>query len=188
MTDDPTGLEGMECMPCAPDLPTWWSKVGLFRPGLLPGKNIYLDLDIVITGPINLLNTMFVPGCVVAPDDFSYSLINPKPGIGEAAQRFLGGPGTVNSSVMLWEDDAGLDVWANFTPEKMEEVHGDQNWITQALWPKKLSLLPAGMVCSYKYHVIQGQPTLPIVVFHGAPKPSDLGRYHPLAKAWRGEH
>ena len=22
MTDDPTGLEGMECMPCAPDLPT----------------------------------------------------------------------------------------------------------------------------------------------------------------------
>ncbi len=186
MTDQP--IPRVQCVPCAPDLPTWWSKVGLFRPGLFPGKNIYLDLDVVLTGPITSLRNMFIDDCVVAPDDFSYSLLNPKQGMGDSMRRLLGGIGTVNSSVMLWEDDAGRDVWDNFQPEKMNEVHGDQNWITQALWPNKLKLLPPGMVCSYKYHVQRSEPTTPIVVFHGNPKPSDLGRYHPLHKLWLGEN
>jgi len=186
MTDQP--IPRVQCVPCAPDLPTWWSKVGLFRPGMFHGKNIYIDLDVVLTGPITALRNHFIQDSVVAPDDFSYSLLNPRQGLGDSMRRLLGGAGTVNSSVMLWEDDAGREVWDNFTPEKMDEVHGDQNWITQALWPNKLKLLPDGLVCSYKYHVQRDQPTTPIVVFHGNPKPSDLGRYHPLHKLWLGEY
>ena len=186
MTDKP--INGLDCVECAPDLPTWWSKVGLFRPGLFPGRNIYLDLDVVLTDDITGLLGEFAPGKVVAPDDFSYSLINPKHGLGPKMQKLLGGAGTVNSSVMLWDSDDGRRVWDAFHPEKMDEVHGDQNWITQALWPDKLQLLSPGWVCSYKYHVIQGVQPSPVVVFHGDPKPSQLGRYHPLYKSWIGEY
>lgn len=184
MTDKPIG--DVDCIPCAPDLPTWWSKVGLFQPGLFPGKNLYLDLDVVLTDEITGLADEFQPGKVVAPDDFSYSLLSPRQGLGPDMQRLLGGAGTVNSSVMLWRGDDGRDVWDQFQPQKMDEVHGDQNWITQCLWPAKLGLLSAGWVCSYKYHVERGAPTMPIVVFHGNPKPSDLGKFHPLRKAWTG--
>ena len=187
MTDDP--IEGVTCVPfTAPELETWWSKVNLFAPGLFPGKNLYLDLDVVLTGPIDPLLQHYHAGKVTAPDDFSYSLRNPKQGLGESMQRLLGGEGTINSSVMLWEDDAGRAVWDDFEYEKMDEVHGDQNWITQALWPNdKLALLPDGLVSSYKYHYVNGTET-PIIVFHGNPKPSELGRYHPLKKLWLGEH
>lgn len=182
MTDQP--VEGIECVPCAPDLPTWWAKVGLFQPGLFPGYNIYLDLDVVITNYISGLAFEFQPGKVTAPDDFSYSLVDPKQGLGPAMRRQLGGDGTINSSVMLWCDDDGRKVWDDFKPEKMDEVHGDQNWITQALWPDRLRLLPQGWVCSYKYHVLRSEPTTPIVVFHGDPKPSNLPKTHKLYKAW----
>lgn len=183
MTDQP--IEDVTCVPCADDLPSWWSKVGLFRPGLFPGLNLYLDLDVVIVDSINLMvmeNSS--PNFVHAPDDFSYSLRNPKKGLGSEMQRLLGGAGTVNSSIMVWRDDAGRDVWEKFTPEKMSEVHGDQNWITQALWPQKLRLLTPGWACSYKYHIQRGESPSPIVVFHGEPKVTDLSRTDPLRKAW----
>ena len=184
MTDNP--VDGIDCIECAPDLPSWWSKVGLFRPGLLPGLNLYLDLDVVITASIDdMVKENDDAGYVRAPDDFSYSLIHPKVGLGESMQRLLGGVGTVNSSVMIWRDDAGQDVWDQFQAEKMSEVHGDQNWITQCLWPEKLHLLSEGWVCSYKYHVQRGEKTRPIVVFHGDPKVTGLPASHPLRQEWQ---
>lgn len=189
MTDNPINpddwnYEPVECVPCPEGLPGWWAKVGLFEPGKFQGANLYLDLDVVITGNLDALLNEYRQGVVVAPDDFSYSLANPKQGIGGETQRLLGGVGTVNSSVMLWQDDAGRDVWDKFTPEKMQEVHGDQNWITQALWPEKMELLPEKWVCSYKYHIMRGTPARPIVVFHGEPKVTDLSKTDPLRQAW----
>lgn len=180
MTDKP--IKDVECVPCPDDLPGWWAKVGLFEPGKFPGQNLYLDLDVVITRDIPTINC--APGKITAPDDFSYSLIKPKTGIGSDMQRLLGGIGTINSSVMRWDDDAGSDVWDKFTPAKMSEVHGDQNWITQALWPEKLDLMREGVVCSYKYHVQRGVDPSPIVVFHGDPKVTQLSKSDPLRLAW----
>ena len=34
------------------DNPGYWMKVGLFKPGLLSGRVLYLDLDVTITGDI----------------------------------------------------------------------------------------------------------------------------------------
>lgn len=189
MTDNPIDPDDwnyppVECIPCPEGMPGWWAKVGLFEPGKFQGANLYLDLDVVITGNIDGLLNEYRTGVVVAPDDFSYSLVNPKQGIGGDTQRLLGGVGTINSSVMLWHDDAGRDVWDKFMPEKMQEVHGDQNWITQALWPEKMELLPERWVCSYKYHVMRGIPARPIVVFHGEPKVTDLPKSDPLHQAW----
>lgn len=181
MTDNP--IPGVECVECEPDLPTWWSKVGLFKPGKFPGINLYLDLDIVITASITPMMGNLQTGVIVAPDDFSYSLVRHKP-IDQHTRRLLGGDGTVNSSVMIWRDDAGADIWNKFRPDKMQELHGDQNWITQALWPDKLRLLSPGWVCSYKYHVLRGAKIAPIVVFHGDPKVTSLPANNELRAAW----
>jgi hypothetical protein len=180
MTDKP--IDGARCVPCPEGLPGWWAKVGLFEPGRFPGLNLDFDLDVVIRDTIPAIN--YTPGKVTAPDDFSYSLLNPKQGIGPDMQRLLGGAGTINSSVMMWHGDDGRDVWDKFRPEKMQEVHGDQNWITQALWPDKLTLMNPGVVCSYKYHVMRGVKPAPVVVFHGDPKVTDLSKTDPLRIAW----
>lgn len=33
--------------------PGWWSKMELYRPGLFPGRTLYLDLDTTVVGNIN---------------------------------------------------------------------------------------------------------------------------------------
>lgn len=163
-------VDGIECRPLPSDLPTWWSKVGLFRPGLFDGDVLYLDLDLVITGSIDGLVALLEQDRTQlwALDDFGYPLTNPRKGIGPDMRRQLGGDGTVNSSVMMWHGSACRAVWDDFTPAKMDEVHGDQNWITQALWPR-VNLIPTGWASSYKYG---GRGV--IRVFHGNPKPDQV--------------
>lgn len=179
-TDAP--IDGVFCRPLPSDLPGWWAKIGLFRPGLLPGRKLYLDLDVVVTAGITPLLDAFQtdPTRLWALDDFSYSLITPKHAMGSETRRLLGGAGTVNSSVMLWEGDAGFEVWDRWSDSVMDELHGDQNFITRTLWPDKLRLLPSGVAGSYKYG--GGQP-YPITVFHGEPKPHQVGGW--VADHWK---
>lgn len=170
-TENP--VDGVECRPLPSDLPTWWSKIGLFRPGLLEGPTLYLDLDVVITESLWPLVREFWsdPSRLWSVDDFSYSLINPRSGLSGETRRLLGGAGTINSSVMLWSGDSARRVWDEFDAAVMDELHGDQNWVTRALWPGGIRLLPAGLVTSYKYGNFQRSP---LVVFHGDPKPHQV--------------
>lgn len=184
VTDRP--IAGVVCIPINNDLPTWWGKVGLFEPGFIEGDKFYLDLDVVITGSLEKL-VRCLDGDrsrLWALDDFSYSLVRPRQGLSGDALRLLGGHGTINSSVMLWSNDSAKRVWTKFAPEIIGTLHGDQNWITQALWPDKINLIPPGLACSYKYHVLRGEPTAPIVVFHGDPKAPALHRSDPLRQLW----
>lgn len=180
-------IDGVPCVQATSGLQGWWSKVELFRPGLFPGVNLYLDLDVIVTARIDdmVLKHRDLER-VVAPDDFSYSLKTPKKGIGPDTQRLLGGPGTINSSVMIWRGNAGRKVWDEFDESVMEELHGDQNWITRCLWPDGLMLLRDGWVNSFKYHVQRGQKPAPVTVFHGNPKVDELPDFHPLRQAWIG--
>jgi hypothetical protein len=172
MTENP--VPGVTCVPFNNDLPIWWSKLGLFRKGYFYGPTLYLDLDVVVTGPITpLLEAAATDKTQLwGIDDFSYSLRRPKQSMAPETRRLLGGVGTINSSVMLWDGVDLSDVYDDFTPAVMDELHGDQNWITQRLWPDRISLLPDGTVASYKYHAGQ---VFPIVVFHGDPKPHQVG-------------
>lgn len=178
MTDRP--VPGVFCVPMNTTLEGWWSKLGLFRTNYFHGDNLYLDLDVVVTGGIQPLIDAFQsdPSKVWAIDDFSYSLARPKQGLSDWALETLGGAGTINSSVMLWR---GL---TNGTPmaelasrvesdrSVLGNLHGDQNFITKSLWPDYIRLLPAaGIVGSYKYHAGQ---VFPLTVFHGDPKPADV--------------
>lgn len=178
-TDDP--VEGVECRALPSDFPTWWSKVGLFKPGELFGNTLYLDLDVVLTGSIKPFLGAFYsdPTKLWTLDDFGYPLTNPREGIGPETQRLLGGAGTVNSSVMIWRNDTCRKVWEDFTPEVMKELHGDQNWITRCLWPDTIRLLPEGIAGSYKYG--KGKK-FPVTVFHGEPKPHQVNGW--VADAW----
>jgi len=180
MTDRP--IDGVRCVPCEPGLPSWWAKIGLFGPGMFPGWNLYLDLDVVLTDSIDALLEVS-DDKVWARDDFSYSLKDPQ-FLNPEMEKFIGGKGTVNSSVMVWKDDAGADVWDKFYTEVMEEMHGDQNFISKALFPDKLGFLPEDLICSYKYHIQRGAKPAPVVVFHGNPKVTQLPKTDPLRKAW----
>ena len=188
MTDKP--VEGVTCVPMNTPYPIWWSKVGLFRRGYFTGDILYLDLDVVITGPIAtfIACLRMDPTKIWTLDDFSYSLMNPKQNMGEETRRLLGGVGTVNSSVMLWTDESTPARWkvyddfAAAAGDVTNELHGDQNWITRCLWPDHIALLPPGIAGSYKYHVRSGSKPYPITIFHGDPKP------HDLSDRWIYEH
>lgn len=183
VTDGP--VDGIDCVPLISDLPSWWSKIELFYPGRFDGDNLYLDLDVVITDSLEKL-VRCLDGDrsrVWALDDFSYSLVNPK-NLDASSQRVLGGVGTVNSSVMMWNGDAGKRVWTRFDPAVMDVLHGDQNWITQALWPDKINLIPPGIAGSFKYGRMRGEPHAPVMVFHGEPKMNSLPPSHELRRIW----
>jgi hypothetical protein len=172
MTDDP--IPGVKCLPLAHGLTGWWSKLSLFS-GVLDGDNLYFDLDVVISDSIGPLAGLLELDRMKlwALDDFSYGFRNPRKGMTAEQKRFLGGDSTINSSVMLWNGDAARAVWDRFTPEVMKIVHGDQNWVTQALWPN-VNLIPESVAGSYKYGKLKGEPRRPITIFHGDPKPDAL--------------
>lgn len=174
-TDAP--VSGIDCEPLLCEHPTWWQKVGLFKPGALPGENFYLDLDVVVTSSFHELVWQFAtaPNKLWALDDFSYSLRQPKHGLSPETIKMLGGfPGTINSSVMAWRASSITNgIWTQFGEDVFDEQHGDQNWITRVLWPHCISLFRSdGLVGSYKYQ--SNTMPLAISVFHGDPKPSDV--------------
>lgn len=176
-----TPVEGVTCEPLPCELPGWWAKLGLLRAGVATGPTFYLDLDVVVTDTIVLPE---LGDRLWALDDFSYSLLRPKPDVDPWTRKLLGGAGTINSSVMYWQGDVCRKVWDDFTPAVMKELHGDQNWITRCLWPDRISLFPPGLACSFKYHVERGVKAAPITVFHGNPKPAELSARHPLRQLW----
>jgi hypothetical protein len=51
LTDTP--IEGVRCILLRHNWPGWWSKLELWRPGVLSGLVLYLDLDTLIRGPLH---------------------------------------------------------------------------------------------------------------------------------------
>lgn len=181
LTDKP--IDGVECVPLVSNLTGWWAKLELFRN--FTGPVLYLDLDVVVTRSIDVIVEVANsdPTRLWMRDDFSYSLRNPKP-LDAAQRRFLGGHGTCNSSVMAWHAEAMRDVWDSLDERAMAEVHGDQNYLSQKLWPDRIGLIPDAYIESYKYGRLHGRPTAPVMVFHGKPKMDELDRSSELRRIW----
>lgn len=147
------------------DLPGWWNKVRLFD-GRARARNLWLDLDTVITGSLDTL---------VAPCDVLRIAKN-------WAQSGYGG---CQSSVMYWEGDTGRVISDTFDPaiahwppiSQPGILWGDQEWITQLRDEKRVAVeyFHADDVVSYKYHCKTGLPNgAKVVVFHGKPKPGEV--------------
>jgi len=182
LTDDP--LPHVDCRPLKRDLPSWWSKLNLFEPGAFPGENLYFDLDVVVLDDLSVFRVADHRGKLWALDDFSYGYRRPRRSLDAPSLQLLGGDWTCNSSVLYWHGDAGLRAWCQLQPDVLKRLHGDQNYLTQTLWPDKLGLFPDGLACSYKYHVQHGEPFGRVCVFHGHPKPPQLPRTDRMRVLW----
>ncbi len=149
------------------DLPGWWGKLGLFKPGFATGMNLWLDLDVVITGSLDIL-VDYLPCALATPWNWAQS-----------------GHGGCQSSVMLWYGDGPRSIYDSFDhsdahwPPRNDngKLWGDQEWITVCRdngFP--VTEIEPGLVVSYKYHCrTEGKSpdNARVVVFHGEPNPSD---------------
>lgn len=175
-------VDGVDCIPLLCEYPTWWSKIGLFKEP--DGDTLYLDLDVVITDTLlPIVALLYKSPGLWARDDFSYSMRNPRQGLDKEFLKLLGGPGCINSSVMLWRGDVAKDVWDKFDPAVMNVMHGDQNFISNIM-RDRIQYIPDEYVHSYKYHVLRGGAPGNVCVFHGDPKVTQLSKGDPLYRAW----
>ena len=158
LTDDEHQIhEQIGIIPANPGLPGWWQKVYLFSPDMPwePGDRVlYFDLDVAITGRIEeLVETTGIIRDWHQPE--------------------------YNSSVMCWDAGEHSEIWQSFIPQVMEQMHGDQNWITMCDANKERpEWLPfkRDWILSFKAHAQDWPPNdARVIVFHGEPKPHECG-------------
>jgi hypothetical protein len=162
----------------------WWGKLEVVE-RRFDDWVLYLDLDLVITSSLDGMVQDVIDGGAQSRtrlwmrDDFSYSIVDPRTDLDDKTKVLLGGPGTCNSSVMMWYRQWRLGPIF----EEMQRMHGDQNVLTSKLWHREMiGLLPNDSIKSYKYH--PGQ-IAPIVVFHGEPKPHQIPNDPIVREHWR---
>ena len=142
--------------------PGWWSKLQLFR--YSTGLNLYLDLDVVVTGPLDGL----LSDALSMPANWGQS-----------------GHGGCQSSVMSWGWTYAM-IPAAFNVNELEKpvngncgayhgLWGDQEYITKLLGDPGDIVKPMEGIYSYKYHCQKALPEgAKVVCFHGEPKPHDV--------------
>lgn len=184
-TDDPGGIApGVAVHPIpAIDLPpaaavTGWRKLCLFRDDLpLEGLGLFLDLDLVITGPLDDFFTF------AGPDEIPI-IHNWVP----AHKRLLSrDPLIGNSSVFRFHLNHCRFVWDQFHREQdhaLATFRPPQSYLTHCIRPR-MRFWPAPWVRSFKRHCrppfplnLLLAPRLPagarIVAFHGRPDPDEV--------------
>lgn len=156
--------------------PGWWSKIELFRPGVIVGPTLYLDLDTVLVGNIDALASF--------EEDF-------------AIMRNLNQPHMPGSAVMWFKKQAPRVVYDRFVahPEMAMAEYakanggcyiGDQAFIWDTLHRKTPYLTDhvPGLIRSYRRHCMAGVPPgCAVVAFGGAKKPSTVDDQW-VAEAW----
>lgn len=161
-----------------PDWPGkgWWSKLELFRPNLLSGPVIYLDLDMLVTGDIT--NLLSETGQLTAPRnygarDFCSTAMAFDPSIyGFLYQEFALDP------------DCFVSKFDKFTALGI----GDQAYIANSMRKRGLDwqYFEDHLVPSYKLHCLNKNTPTPdsvAVAFHGRPKMNHLDNW--AGAAWK---
>ncbi len=155
--------------------PGWFAKCEMFEPGVLPdGQCVYLDLDVVVTGPL-------APLLAIKPEF--------------AGLRGLWGADDVNTSVLSFQagGPTATRIWNGFSaqPEHwIKTCHSDQDFITNEVYgstPRLQDLLPNRFVRSYKEDCTSMTAVpegLSLCVCHGSPKAPDFAPHYWLRKAW----
>jgi len=206
-TDDATGIDPAVAIQPLPeiDLPaaaivTGWRKLCLFRPDLpLQGLGLFLDLDIVVTGPLDDFFTFGEVADIPIIHNWTplhKTLFRPDPRIG-------------NSSVFRFKLNACGFVWDQFHAEKdwaLANFRPPQAYLTHCIRPR-MNFWPAAWVRSFKRHCrpvfplnLLLEPKLPhaarIVAFHGKPDPDEAvhgytgtkARHHSRPAPWIAQH
>lgn len=157
----------------AVDWPSWWAKIAMFRPGVIDGPTLYLDLDTVLVGKVD----------ASIPVDF-------------AMLRNFWNPQMVGSGVM-WFSGVNVPhhVYTKFAKQPMAYIKhhertadgpyiGDQAFVWDAMKrevPQINDYLTG--IYSYKMHCHKSLPKdASIVCFHGKPRPTEVDT------PWMKEH
>jgi hypothetical protein len=134
--------------------PGWWSKLELFRPGVITEPTLYLDIDTVVTGSI----------ADVPIKEFTM--------LANVYRR-----GDVGSGVMGWTETP-THVYHRFQRDAtryMDEYRTAERWGDQAFIRDNLGFAPhtfGDQFRSYKAHCKRCVPPgTNIVYFHGNPRP-----------------
>lgn len=153
-----------ERIPLEHDWPGWWSKIEMFRKGVITEPTLYLDLDTVIMKNIDYLLDL----------DYDFAML----------QNFHE-PDFVGSGVMWFrnEDTVPHKVYEKFL--KMPEAYiahhkrvrrgshlGDQAFIADTLGLDNIERLNGSLgIRSFKYHARTFlPPDASIIAFHGPPR------------------
>lgn len=153
-------------IPLKHDWTGWWSKIELFRPGVVDRPTLYLDLDTVLVGPTQIHRN----------------------GVDFAMLQSFWRPDAVGSGVMYFSgDNVPHHIYEKFAkqPQAYIKHHernadgvyvGDQAFIWDALGPdipRINDYLPG--IKSYKMHCTRRLPAdASIVCFHGRPRPNEV--------------
>jgi hypothetical protein len=140
--------------------PGWWAKIELFR---FKGPYLYMDLDTMITGPLDTLLAAAEKHDFIALRDFYR-------------------PNQMGSGLMAWRGDMS-HIYDRFLEDPQGHMArcqtpkrwGDQGFISECdlgdirYWQ---DVLP-GEVVSWKRDGVTGDAN--VVCFHGKPRPWDVG-------------
>lgn len=160
-------IPGIETIPYTEGWPGWWIKMSLCDPKI-PGDFLFMDLDTVITGP---LNDILAVKRLTLLRDFYRDGKKLKEGLGGGLMYFPG-------------DDCRQGPWRMFTqqPQLNMRVYsrGDQ-FLFEKFWLNKADrwqdVVP-GQVVSWKVHCQNGvPPDARVVCFHGQPRPFSVGQF-----------
>ena len=153
------------------DWPAWWAKLFLFKPGIVKGPTLYLDLDTVCVGNMDDLSDM--------EQDFAM------------LHNFH--DSNVVASGVMWLRSAPHEIYNKFAQKPWDWIEyyqqfrkgnhvGDQAFIADTLH-KDVKFIENTRIKSYKKHCRNGLPAdASIVCFHGIPRPSEI------RDAWMSEH
>jgi hypothetical protein len=156
LSDLTLSYPSIERIPLSHYWPGWWSKIELFRPGLLTGPTLYLDIDTVVVDKINVDPASFT----MLPDVYNR--------------------GSYGSGAMAWTHPP------THIYEKFKERHRyfisaynvPKRWGDQAFIRDHLGQTPNlfdDQFRSYKVHCKNRiPPSTSVVYFHGRPRPWDV--------------
>lgn len=158
----------------------WWFKMEIFNAARnLRGRNLYVDLDVIVTGNCKEMWNYSSPNFVIC-QDFN--------------RAFIPSYNGMNSSIMSWSDSSMhwlYEKFQNSRDEHMMKHRGDQDYIQAEIsqyqfWPKEWAM-------SYRWEIWRGGhkdgrtslynsedlasiiPTdCKMVVCHGKPKPHEI--------------
>lgn len=159
-------IPGIFCRLVKWEWPGWWLKMALMDPSI-PGDFLYLDLDTVITGPLD--DILAVRKLTLLRDFYRD---------GKKLKAGLGG------GFMYLPEECRAQVWKFWMTNPALHMRmfcrGDQ-WLFERFWlntaAKWQDVVP-GQVVSYKVHCQNGvPPDTRVVCFHGKPRPFEIGQF-----------
>jgi len=163
LTDYSIDHPSIEPIPLEHKWPGWWSKIELFRPGLFDGPTLYMDIDTVTIGSVDI--------------EFN----------GFTMLKSLRRKNSFGSGVMAWEVPPthiyekfcqGSRRWMSMykTPKRW----GDQGFIRDSLGFTPQTF--GEQFRSFKAHCQDGVPEgAAVVYFHGKPRPWDVTLSLPMS-------